>query len=210
MAYQRPGRETIMTALLNTLVAALQTSFTANTTQGSTTLAAPSTTNGLFIGLPVFGVGIPRGAVITQITPTLTLDQPATANGNAVALTTGFMTFSRRFKFWGDVTEQPALFLRDGDEELTYPQTQLQEQIIKAEVWIYSRAGANPDIAPIVGLNNLLDAVQSALQPDNPAEYMFTLGGLVFWCRMIGKVQKDPGDLDGQAIAVAEVEIIVP
>jgi hypothetical protein len=206
----RPSRETVMTALFNALLATVKTSFTADTTSGSNVLASPSTAAGLFIGLPVFGVGIPRGAVIDTLTP-LALSQPATADGTAVAFTTGFLTFSRRFKFWTDVSAQPALFLRGGDEELEYRNNiQLQQQTMKSEVWIYSKAGENPDLAPEIALNNLLDAVQSAFLPDNSMTHQFTLGGLVSWCRMIGRIEKSPGDLDNQAIAVADVEILVP
>jgi hypothetical protein len=205
----RPSRETVMTALFSALIASVKTSFTADTAANSVTLGAPSTSAGLFVGLPVFGAGIPRGAVIATLSP-LTLSLAATADGTAIALTTGFLTFSRRFKFWTEVQAQPALFLRDGDEELHYPNTSLQIQTMKAEIWIYSNAGENPDLAPVIALNNLLDAVQSTFAPDNRQTNTFTLGGLVNWCRMIGKVEKDPGDADGQAIAVAEVEIIVP
>jgi hypothetical protein len=206
----RPSREAVMTALFNALVASVKTSFTADTSANSVTLANPSTAAGLFIGLPVFGNGIARGAAIATLAPSLTLSVPATAAGTAVAMTTGFLTFSRRFKFWSDVTAQPALFLRDGDEELAYQNTSLQLQTIKAEIWIYSNAGQNPDVAPASALNNLLDAVQAAFAPDNRMTNQFTLGGLVYWCRLVGKIEKQPGDLDGQAVAVADVEIIVP
>jgi hypothetical protein len=206
----RPSRETIMTALFDTLVASVRTSFTADTLATSTTLGSPSSLAGLFMGLPVVGIGIPRGAVIATLDPALTLSLPATADGTAVAFTTGFLTFSRRFKFWTEVSAQPALFLRGGDEDLQYRNIVLQEQTMKAEVWIYSKAGANPDLAPEIALNNLLDAVQSAFAPDNRMTNTFTLGGLVNWCRMAGRIEKIPGDLDDQAIAVAEVEIIVP
>ena len=121
----------------------------------------------------------------------------------------GILTSSRRFKFWQEVSEQPALFLRDADEELEY-ESQLQKQILKAEVWIYSKAGANPSIAPVTALNNLLDRLQDAFAPDQVTANRFTLGGLVHTCRLRGQVQKSPGDLDGQAIAVADVEIILP
>jgi hypothetical protein len=205
----RPGRETIMNALLDALTASVQTSFTADTAASSQTLSNPSTTTGLFIGLPVFGANIPRGAVIESLSP-LTLSLAATSNVLAQPLTTGFLTFGRRFRMWQDVTAQPALFLRDGDEDLEYPDTILQVQTIRAEVWIYSKAGENPDVAPVTALNNLLDAVQAAFAPDDQMRQRFTLGGLVHWCRLAGKVDKDPGDLNGQAIAVADVEIIVP
>jgi hypothetical protein len=126
-----------------------------------------------------------------------------------VPLTTGFLTSSRRFKHWSEVTAQPALFLRDADEEVEYINTVMQRQTIKAEVWIYSNAGDNPDAIPATGMNNLLDAVQAAFAPDSPTGQL-TLGGLVQWCRLAGKIQKEPGDIGGQAIAVADVEITVP
>ncbi len=205
----RPSRETVMTALLDTLVAAVQTQLTANVNSQDPVLYQPSTTAGLFIGLPVFGAGVPRGAVIESLSP-LTLSMPATANGSNVSLTTGFLTFGRRLIPWTQLAAQPALFVRDPNEQLEYNNIILQQQVINAEIWIYSRAGENPDVAPITALNNLLDAVQDAMAPDDPMQQRFTLGGLVHWCRMSGRVEKSPGDLDGQAIAVADVEIIVP
>jgi hypothetical protein len=205
----RPSRETVMTALLNALTTSVQTNFTANTNVNSVTLDRPSTMAGLFVGLPVFGAGVPRGAVIQTLSP-LTISLPATANGGSVALTTGFLTFSRRFQFWNQVSAQPALFLRDGDEDQQYLNIILSRQTMKAEVWIYSKAGENPDIAPVTALNNLLDAVDAAFSPDDPQTGRFTLGGLVEWCRREGKVLKDPGDASGQAIAVADIEITVP
>lgn len=203
----RPPRESVMTALFSALTASVQTNFTASTTLNSRTLDRPSTTMGLFIGLPVFGPGIPRGAVIQGLSP-LTMSLPATASAGPIALTTGFLTTGRRVKFARDVTAQPALFLRGADEDLPYHSTILQEQTIKAEIWILSNAGDNPDAVPEIALNNLLDAVQNVFAPE-PMTGRFTLGGLVHWVRMV-KVTKDPGDASGQAMAVADVEIIVP
>lgn len=196
-----------MTALYGALTAAVVTDFTADTRAGSTSLLNPSTTAGLFLGLPVFGAGILRGATIASLSP-LTLSEPAAANALQTPLTTGFLTTGRRVKFSRDVP-QPALFLRDGDEEIEY-QGLMEVLTLKAEVWICSNAGEDPDVAPIVLINNCLDAVRDALAPDDPARQRFTLGGLVHWCRVVGKVEKDPGDLDGQAIAVADIEITVP
>lgn len=204
----RPSRETVMTALFNTLVASVQQCFTANFTRNDPVVYQPSSTAGLFVGLPIIGAGIPSGTTIASLSP-LTMSQAPTENGSNVACTTGFLTFGRRLIPWDQVPDQPALFLREPDEELEYQSIILQVQTIKAEVWIYSKAGQNPAIAPITGLNNLLDAVQGALAPDLTTG-RFTLGGLVHWCRLQGKIEKEPGDLDGQAIAVAEVLITVP
>lgn len=205
----RPSRETVMTALFAALQAGGQTAFTADTQAGSPILANPSTTTGLMVGIPVVGGSIPRGAIIENLSP-LTLSLPVGANARAVSLVTGFQTFSRRLKHWTEVSAQPALFLRSVEEELDYPNIILQRQTIRAEIIIYSNAGEDPEFAPEIGLNNLLDAVQAVFAPDNVQIGRYTLGGLVEWCRMAGKIDKEPGDIGGQAIAVAEVEITVP
>lgn len=202
----RPSRETVMTALFNQLVGSIATSFTADTLAGQQTLANPSTSNGLFVGLPVFGQGIPRGSIIQTLSP-LTISQPVTATAAGVALTTGFATMSRRSKFFKDVP-QPALFLRGVAEELEY-QGLMQALTIKAEAIISSNAGEDPDVIPETALNNFLDAIQASLAPDSPTG-QFTLGGLVGWCRMVGKIDKDPGDIGPIAVAIADIEIIVP
>jgi hypothetical protein len=198
-----------MTALFDALVASLVVSFTANTLAKSNVLTSPSSLEGLFLGLPVVGGSIPKGALITSLDP-LTISEPAGGNGNAVSLSTGFLTTGRRFKHWSEVPDQPALFLRAKKEELEYPSTVFQQQTIRAEAWIYSNDGKDPDVVPETLLNNLLDAVQAAMAPDNRSTNTFTLGGLVYWCRLSGEIEKDSGDVDGQAIAVADIEIIVP
>ena len=207
----RPSRETIMQALLQALTSALQASFTADTQKGSQILLNVSSTAGLMIGMPVIGTGVPVGALITQVSP-LTLNLPATANQSQQSFDSGVQTTGRRVIPWGDCTDQPALFLRDTDERLEYTNTLLQTQTIKAEVWLYNRSGGDKTIAPITGLNNMLDAVQAAIAPDDPQGLRYTIGGLVFWARMIGRVEKDPGDMDdgGQSVAVADIEILVP
>jgi hypothetical protein len=205
----RPSRETVLNALLATLSASVKTQFTAETRNGDSTLYAPSTIANLFVGLPVFGAGIPRGALITGLAP-LTISEPATANAVGVSLTTGFQTIGRRLIPWSKCSAQPALFLRDLSEELEYQHSILQVQTITAQIVIYSNAGQDPDAVPLTVLNNLLDAIQSALAPDDPAQQRCTLGGLVFWCRLSGKIDKDPGDIGGQAVAVVDALITVP
>jgi hypothetical protein len=211
MIGQRPSREAIMTALFNVLVGSLEASFTANTIQNSAVLVNPSSTAGFFLGLPVFGLGIPRGAVIADLSP-LTLSIPANATATAVSMSTGFLTVGRRVQWPRQNTPQPALYLRGADEDLTYQSIVLQQQTINAEIWVFAKAGENPDVVPEILLNNLLDAVQASFAPDNAQTRQFTLGGLVSWCRMSGRIEKDTGDQDpaGQAAAVIDVEIIVP
>ena len=207
------GREAIMTALFNLLTGAITTNFTGDTVKGSEVVSNITQIGSLFLGLPVFGPGIPSDAVIGAIdvgANEITLAAPATANGTGVALTTGFQTTGRRVLLWSKVAAQPALFLRNVDDEDVWDNPVLPKTTLDVEVWIYSRAGANPDLAPGVGLNNLVDAVRAAFKPDNPMTRTLTLGGLVQWCRIEGKSDFDPGDLDGQAKAVVPVKILVP
>jgi len=202
-----------MQALFSTLVGALQVSFTATTEANSEVLTNVSSLAGLFLGLPVFGPGMQRECYIEAIDTvggTVTLTEPALASGTAVALTTGFQTTGRRIKFWSDVAAQPALFLRGMDEDLEYQNIIQQAQTIRAEVWVYANAGSDPDAVPESLLNNILDALQAAFAPDDPMQQRFTLGGLVFWCRIAGRLDKLTGDIDSQAIAVVPVEITVP
>jgi hypothetical protein len=205
----RPSREAVMTALFNVLVGSVATNFTADTSANDPILANPSTSKGLFLGLPVVGGSIPRGSVITSLSP-LTLSLAPTAAATAAPMTTGFLTTGRRLIPWNQVTSQPALFLRDGDEELQYNEIVMQQQDIEAEIWIYSNAGQDPNAVPVTALNNLIDAIQCALRPDAPGTNRFTLGGLVHWCRLEGRLIKDPGDTSGQAIALVPVVITVP
>jgi hypothetical protein len=206
----RPARETIMQAYLAAMVAATQSSFNADTRIGSNTLLNVNNLDGtLFLGLPIFGAGIPPMSLITDLSP-LTMSQPATANASQSPMENGVLTFGRRVIPWDECQAQPALFVRDPDERAEYGTGILQQLSIEAEVWIYSNLGANPAVAPVTGLNNLIDAVQGAMSPDDPMQQRYTIGGLVFWCRLKGRLMKDPGDADGQAIAKIPVEILVP
>ena len=130
---------------------------------------------------------------------------------NTLAAVANFGDTGRRKKFWSKVTEFPALFLSHHADEDVYHGSILGQTTIEAEVWIYSNAGRNPDVAPSVALNGLIDAVRAVfLTPDNPMTRTFTLGGLVQWARIEGKTEIDPGDIDGIAKAILPVRILCP
>lgn len=126
----------------------------------------------------------------------------ATLQGAAAWGTTG-----RRLIFWTQVSQQPAMFLRNAGEEIHASPTGLPAKVtMECEVWLYNKTDASG--TPGAGLNDLIDAVQAALRP--PPGRPQTLGGLVSHCRIEGKIDLHPGDLDGQAIAVIPVKILVP
>jgi len=51
---------------------------------------------------------------------------------------------------------------------------------------------------------------QASLKPSPATLGRQTLGGLVSNCYIDGKIMKDPGDLDGDGIAVIPVKILAP
>ena len=121
-----------------------------------------------------------------------------------------YKTSSRRLKFWQDVTAQPALFVRHVGDEVMPRATRIPGKlVIEAEAWVYSKGGADPDVAPETSLNALLDSIEAAIQPA-AAQEVQTLGGLVTHCWIEGKIELHPGDIGGQAIAVVPIRMLVP
>jgi hypothetical protein len=205
--------EPVMSALFAHLAAAATIPFTATATQNSAALASVSTTAGLFAGLPVFGPGVARGATIESVSAgAVTLSDPLGAGGSGVSFTTGFLTTGRRAKFWSQVDAQPALFLRrvgatdDYDHDSFFSRTTLE-----CEAWIYANAGKNPDATPDTALANLEQLVRQSLAGDGDyGDPKFTIGGLVYWCRIEGRTESSPGDLNGQAICKMPIRITLP
>lgn len=199
-----------MAALFAHLEAAVTLTFTGNATATNSTIANVSNFAGLFAGLPVFGPGVSRGVVIQSldaVARTVTLSAPLSAGGTAVGFTTGFLTTGRRLQHWSQVSAQPAMFLRRIGVTTEYS-GHLQINTIEAEVWIYSQAGKDPDAVPEEALSNLDDLVRESFAPD--IDERFTLGGLVYWCRIEGRSDYSPGDQGGQGICRLPVRITLP
>ena len=205
--------EPVMEALFASLQAAAVLPFTASAAVGSTTLTSVSTFTGLFAGLPVFGPGVSSGTVISALNPdagTITLSNPVTSAVTAGAFTTGFATSSRNASHWTQVSSQPALFLRRigviDEEQETFTITTLE-----CEAWIYSNAGANPDVVPDMVLACLEQLIRQSFVPDGDyGDNRFTLGGMVYWCRVSGKTRVATGDPSGQAVAKIPILITLP
>lgn len=119
---------------------------------------------------------------------------------------------SRRVKLWSDVAaaDQPALFVAEYGESIAYASENAPgKTILNVDLFIYVAGAGDPGVVPASNLNIALDALFDALAPD-PAIGRQTLGGLVQHCRIEGRVVKDPGDLDGQGLALAPVRILAP
>jgi hypothetical protein len=120
-----------------------------------------------------------------------------------------FVTSSRRLKLWTDVpaAERPAIFQYERDDSYTNGKQYLPIIEMNVDLYIYTYPGTDSGITPISVLNPLLDAVDAALAPSKVTGRQ-TLGGLVSHVWIDGKVMKDPGDLDGDGIAVIPVKIL--
>lgn len=126
----------------------------------------------------------------------------------------GFNSYSRRLKMWTQVpTEsQPALFLVEHSESrLTSLRGTPGRLQLLANIWIMLKT-TDPEIIGGTELNNLLDAIETTIETSgvDPKVNVQTLGGLVNRCWVNGTVIKDPGDIDGQALAIMPVNILMP
>lgn len=209
--------ETAMAALFAHISAAVQIGFTADAQANSAVLSSVPAAlfDQLVEGIPVFGPGVERGAVIAAMDPqaqTITLSLPVSADAAAAPFNTGFLTTGRRVKHWTDVPAQPAFFLRrvgmidDADHNSGFVRTTLD-----CEAWIYCNAGENPNAIPDQALACLEELIRRSMAPDGDyGDMLFTLGGLVYWCRIEGHSDISSGDQDGQAIARLSVRVTLP
>lgn len=125
----------------------------------------------------------------------------------------GFNTYDRRMRLWNDISaaDKPALFMQEARENVV----QMGEGVpykntMSVNVWIYTEDGKDPTSTPIIALNNLIDAVETTLTPDSVYGNKLTLGGLVAHCWIEGEIIKEPGDFDGDGIAVIPIKILIP
>ncbi len=121
---------------------------------------------------------------------------------------------SRRLKLWSDVAmaNRPACFLFEGGfESYSWSESALAKRVLEVKVFVYLNA-KDPNVIGASALNDVMDAfdVAFALTGNDLALGRKTLGGLVHQCRIDGKLMKDPGDLDGDALLIVPVKLILP
>lgn len=123
----------------------------------------------------------------------------------------------RRLRLWNavDVSLQPAAFVVQHREGyMAAGVGRLTRRYLDMGIWCYAPTG--DPTSTIIG-DDLLDtmetALETALAPDDPGRVELTLGGLVYWCRVTrddNNFIRDPGDIDGQALLVLPVRILIP
>ena len=127
-----------------------------------------------------------------------------------VSGSTSFVTASRRLRLWGDVSagEKPAIFQYEKDDEYKGADRHLPPTVtMNVDLYVYTAPGMDSGVTPISILNPLLDAIDAALAPSRVTGRQ-TLGGLVSHCWIDGKIMKDPGDIDGDGVALIPIKIL--
>lgn len=125
----------------------------------------------------------------------------------------GITVAERRLRHWSDVqsAEQPYLCLAQGGQ--TAQQGDPAKGVptkwtLEADIYLYALTTGGQ--TPSTVLNPIVDAVESALQPQYPdIEKYQTLGGLVQHCWIEGNIDTDEGTLGDQAVAVIPIKILV-
>ena len=115
------------------------------------------------------------------------------------------------------VADQPAFFQVAAREKRwtkppgTATQLQLEGFLI---VYVFDESPAEDigqeKLLAETTLNNLLKAIDAALEPDNLATGKFTIGGLATHCWIEGNADLDPAIFGPQAAAILPIHILVP
>ena len=88
----------------------------------------------------------------------------------------------------------------------------LVKRYLDMGLWCYAPSGDESVIGDDL-LDFMTSGLETALAVDSQATNELTLGGLVQWCRILrgsGLYIRDPGDIDGQAMLVLPIVILIP
>lgn len=122
----------------------------------------------------------------------------------------GLVTVSRRLQNVQDVQPEsfPAAFQLQGEQQSKFSGNTPTVFTWKAD-WLLYVHDDDPDSAPSIQLNQLIEAASALLNP-SPATNRQTLGGLVEYCAIDGNIQVFEGVLGNRAVAVLPITIVLP
>lgn len=124
-----------------------------------------------------------------------------------VASAPGLVTTSRKLLHWNDVppTARPALFQSQKGEMAIQTTGIPTKWLLTVDLYLYvSTQGAdNPGSV----LNPIIDSIAAKLDQPFPGQSQ-TLGGLVQYARIEGRIETDEGTLGNDAVAIIPVSIL--
>ena len=120
----------------------------------------------------------------------------------------------RKLKLWSDVPpmSRPACFLFEGGQETyTWSEGAVAKRAIEVKLFVYLNAKDQSVVGASL-INSVMDALDQAfaISGGDLASGRNTLSGTVYSCRIDGRPLKDPGDLDGDALLVVPIKIVLP
>ena len=128
----------------------------------------------------------------------------------------GFKTVSRRVALFSDVasSSQPACYQAEHTSTEGQTTSLPYKTTLEANWIIYHSVGKDKKAIPTIENNLIIKGVRIALEP-KPNDPGFldrrnTLGGLVHHCFISGRIFRDPGDIDDQAMIVVPIKLLVP
>jgi len=124
-----------------------------------------------------------------------------------VSAAPGFVTSSRKLLHWNDVppSARPALFQAQKGETAVQVTGLPTKWMLGVDLYVYvSTKGVDH---PGAVLNPILDAIATMLDQPFPGQSQ-TLGGLVQYARIDGKIETDEGTLGDDAVAIIPVTIL--
>jgi hypothetical protein len=123
---------------------------------------------------------------------------------------------SRRLVLWSkvDPSLRPAAFLVEHRERHDTKNPTLIKREIQFQLYVYvsSQPADDPTSTGGIQFNAIFDSLESALAPSGRdlMSNRNTLGGLVYHCLISGTVILDPGDLDGDGVAIIPISVLLP
>ena len=122
-----------------------------------------------------------------------------------------WLLVSNRLKLWGDVSPdlKPCVYLVTHKESDPYTHLGTLRRTLNYQFWVYLRTSDDAPGQP--QLDSLLQSFENTFNvPDNFSSNSNTLGGLVYWARIQGRIFKDPGDIDNDAVMIVPFDVEMP
>ena len=106
------------------------------------------------------------------------------------------------------IEQVPQLYESPMPQAPTQVKLRVDVSIALSQPGIVEPTGAETYI-PADDINDLLDKLDAALQPDWSQANLLTLDGLVYWCRIVGQVITDDRTFNGKLLIIVPFEILV-
>lgn len=106
--------------------------------------------------------------------------------------------------------QSPAVFLIESADDYQTNPVGPDRRTMTVKAFYYNDVGDDETAIPSTAINNAIEALEALLAPTPGQRGSFTLGGLVFSCRIDGQIKRAPGEVTGKSMAVVPIKIVLP